>query len=1410
MSKRIFSCLWIVIFLAEFAFSGGIVPPKQDPNNPEYVKGEILVKFKDETQIRRSLAKGVQQTGITAVDQLNQKYQVEEMEKVFKDAKPHLTKPLFKDHQGKVHEVQNLDKIYKLKYKAEIDPVEISKEYAKDSNIEYAEPNYIAQICAEPNDPYFDQQWGLPEINAPEAWEVEEGDTSIIIGIIDTGVDWGHPDLVDKVVSTGYDFVNNDNDAMDDNGHGSHVAGIAAATTDNGIGIAGVAWNCKILPVKVMQSNGTGSYSDVANGVIYAANNGAKIINLSLGGYAESYLLRDALENAYTTTVIVAAAGNGRWPIEGILANPFFPAAWPFVIGVEAGVPGGGLAGFSNYDPSGPIESFNNGLNYEMRAPGVNIYSTIPLFHPHRYSYASWNGTSMAAPFVTGTVALLRSHFPSWSNEFIMGQLVYTSDPIVNAYIALTAGSEPQLSLYSFTITDTLPGDDRDRIADAGETVELVFDIQNNWSQAYNVEAILRPHSYEDTCFVTILDSLANFGGGVSAYAHVNNESNPFLFYVKPGTPNNTDVYFDYEITCDGEYSFHGTFYIKTQRGIEISGIIREDRTLTNDYLYIVTGNVLVDTGVTLTIEPGTRLQFDPGWYLRIDGCLVAIGTENSMIVFTSNEQNPAPGDWAGIRFTDSSVDAEFDADGNYVSGSIIKYAEIELGSGIIVGSEGGATCSPYIAYNYIHDNKSDIPSWGGGGICLWDSPARIEHNLIQGNGAYNNGGGIYMEESNAIIACNTIEGNWAENLQGGGIYVRGGNPIIIQNVIRGNYAHYTMGGGGIYIAGIDGPTSPNITYNQIYNNYLDLFGIPREGPGGGVAFGYKITAEFTNNTLISNRDGLSVTNGISPTVTYNNILSNRHTTNEYNIHMLRGSSNINAQSNYWGTTNTDSIDAWIWDYYDDFDLGKVIYQPFETTPVVTAPGFLYQVQLNPPSPIGCEVDTFTLIFSKPMDISIQPNVKFGVTDPYTQHEIEGDWIDSTHWQGTYTFSITTGDGINRLRVTQAKDCEGMEIPKDTRFAFVVDATGAASEGFIAQAGIGKVDLAWQGYDLVDLMGYNMYRYHKVTDTTYSEPILVNTSMITDTVYSDKSVTPDVMYYYMYTGISTDFTETDYSDPVSAIPFDADPGDANGDMAVNVLDIIAIVSYMIQDNPQPFLFNAANMNNDGVINVLDIIGVVNAILGQGTAKIASGKESEAIFCVQNNRLISSSTGNIAGYQFKIGGDIKNLDISSDYPLEIITRRVAIDTLFVLAWCQDKNYIPEGNCPILSFSENRELTFKDLIVADIYGRRVNARFGKPGELLVPDEFSLAQNFPNPFNSTTIIKYTIPKTADVHISIYNLIGQRVYQSELKNLQPGYYEFTWDGKDNSGHLISSGLYFYQLKAGTFIKTKKMMLVK
>lgn len=252
--------------------------------------------------------------------------------------------------------------------------------------VRYVEPNYLAQMTDTiPSDANWGLQYGLINIRAPQGWDLSRGSSNVTIAIVDTGVDLGHPDLSTKIVG-GYDFVNNDAIAQDDNGHGTHVAGIAAASSNNGTGVAGVSWGARIMPVKVLNAAGGGTFADVAAGITWSADNGAQIINLSVGGPSSSMVLQNAVNYASSDGVLIIAA-TGNTGSNMVL----YPAAYPNVIAVGATDSSNNLAGFSNFGPE-----------TDLVAPGVSIYSTTP-----GGAYGYRGGTSMATPFVAGLAAIL-------------------------------------------------------------------------------------------------------------------------------------------------------------------------------------------------------------------------------------------------------------------------------------------------------------------------------------------------------------------------------------------------------------------------------------------------------------------------------------------------------------------------------------------------------------------------------------------------------------------------------------------------------------------------------------------------------------------------------------------------------------------------------------------------------------------------------------------------------------------------------------------------------------------------------------------------------------------------------------------------------------------------------------------
>jgi len=406
--------------------------------NLKFVPGEFIVKLTKDTTISNP-----------SLMMLNEKYKVSSIEKAFKNSENTI-----------------LNNIYILKIPEDSDILAVVNDYSSKTFIEYAEPNYIFFLTNIPNDEKFSLQWALyntgetggtpdADIDAPEAWDIETGDPDIVIAIIDTGIDYTHPDLssniwknedeisnnsidddnngfIDDVI--GWDFIGEsplfpepDNDPLDMFGHGTHCAGLASAVTNNGIGTAGVCWNCKIMSIKIAGGFfGLINLISAVNGISYAIYNGADVISMSWGGDVESELLHNAIDNAYSNgIVLVSAAGNDN------SYRKLYPAAYDNVIGVAATNKNDKKAWFSNY-----------GDWVDVAAPGEQILSTLPTYHVtlndlfYSMNYDYLDGTSMACPIVAGLAALLLSYDPSLDHDEVRSIIYNSTDWIeTNKYI---------------------------------------------------------------------------------------------------------------------------------------------------------------------------------------------------------------------------------------------------------------------------------------------------------------------------------------------------------------------------------------------------------------------------------------------------------------------------------------------------------------------------------------------------------------------------------------------------------------------------------------------------------------------------------------------------------------------------------------------------------------------------------------------------------------------------------------------------------------------------------------------------------------------------------------------------------------------------------------------------------------
>jgi len=399
MPKKLIAVFFVLIAIAFIGF-----PVQADQPVPEFAPGQILVRFKPGLPIQA------------------------------RDA--HL-KQFGAWYQSQIPEID-----------VTVAGVRDGEELAVIDQLEGTDPVVYAEVDGVvfavetiPNDPRWPEQYGPVRIKGPQAWDLSTGSDAVIISVIDTGVACNHEDLAGKCVA-GFDFVNNDPDPFDDHGHGTHVAGIAAANTNNGLGVAGMCWLCKVQPVKVLNSGGSGTWEAVAAGNVWAADNGADVINMSLGGTGFSQVMKDAVDYAYGKGVLIfAAAGNSGG--EGV----FYPARYDSVIAVAATDAADNRASFSTTGPE-----------VELAAPGVANLSSVPtgscgLCDPS--GYRSLSGTSMATPHATGTGGLLLSFRSTLTNVEARQVLQLTAADkgeagrdrlygfgLVDAYAALTFGGE--------------------------------------------------------------------------------------------------------------------------------------------------------------------------------------------------------------------------------------------------------------------------------------------------------------------------------------------------------------------------------------------------------------------------------------------------------------------------------------------------------------------------------------------------------------------------------------------------------------------------------------------------------------------------------------------------------------------------------------------------------------------------------------------------------------------------------------------------------------------------------------------------------------------------------------------------------------------------------------------------------
>lgn len=646
----------------------------------DFVPGQVLVKFKDESPMNVSRARGkFRSAGNSAVDAVLNEFGVAAMDKLLPNEKPNKARSKTRAMNGLMVEERDLSQLYLIKTEKQdrASTVQLVENLKMLDEVEYAEPNYKVymledaegEICSNPTqNPLYEQQWGISYLNVNTMWNLPlVNKRRPVIAIIDTGVDINHPDLKDNIWTNskeddgssandddgngyvddihGWNFIDNYLDVKDDNGHGTHVAGIAAAC-NNDLGVVGANPFAYIMPVKVLNTDGIGDIATAARGIVYAAENGADIINMSFGGGPDLALtLKDALDKAFQKSILVASAGNNGKNIydntNPAMPGTIYPAAYYCVIGVQALDQDGILTFFTNYDPDGPFYSRDgvDGRNYEIKAPGVSIISTFT-----DGGYRSLNGTSMASPLVAGSISALQMVKDYGNREMLFGDLIHLECDFAKIMDnSLERGTG--IDFVALRIDDSEGnGDER---FDAGETIKLFPTIRNTWKNASNIKLNLTVDDvYKD--LVTITSNDVDFGYSPSYYGR-NESKNPIILQLANSIADGTRIRMKLTITADNMESPCLTEFIQSVNNIiKIGGIVGSDLTLTADKNYLVTSNLAVVEGATLTIEPGTTLRIKEGVNISNNGILNMKGTPEKPIILKSYDDSKYWGNIVG------------------------------------------------------------------------------------------------------------------------------------------------------------------------------------------------------------------------------------------------------------------------------------------------------------------------------------------------------------------------------------------------------------------------------------------------------------------------------------------------------------------------------------------------------------------------------------------------------------------------------------------------------------------------------------------------------------------------------------------------------------------------------------------
>ena len=1294
--------LLISIVLSTCCFLG-ISAQETTTDTLDYRQGEMLVKFKSSNAARvsnRSRGPKIVSDN-TALETVLSSIGAVNMEQLMPLTGKVVHRAPMRGINGDIVEDRDMSQLYLISFDPEKDVEKVVADIAGLDVVEYAEPNYIVKVQSTDgwgnNDPLYAQQWGLAYTKVPQFWAASSNSFNYlghrpVIAILDTGVDINHPDLADNIWTNpnededgtdtdrngfkddlhGWDFVNQTNRIGDYNGHGTHCAGIAAAVGDNGIGIVGVNPDALIMPVTVMQSNGSGDIATIIKGIDYAAANGADVISMSLGSYNYSIAQEQALAKAYSKAVLVAAAGNDGKDIEAI---PMFPAALTFVIGVQATFPDGRLCCFSNLDSYGPIYTTYDQeklYNYEIAAPGSDILSTYP---GGRYKYL--NGTSMACPFIAGVVSRIIQTKDIYSKEILFGDLIHTSGPLISclgAFLCEMGGPvdtealfniteddrTPNMHLVTFEIQDSL-GDNDGRV-DAGEIVDIFPILRNEWGMIRDSLATISLEfgDNEDTTLCEFITNNVKIGCDVSSYGKIKIQ-NPLRIKMRDEIVDGRIVRLVARVTCPNMSPDYAPekeeIQFKVENGVELGGTQKEDITLYPGVQYIVTRNWGIPKDRKVTVKAGTTIKIKDNVGISNYGYMIFEGTADSMITITKGDNDLG------------NVGKFFNDEANYVEFNYVKFDNL--------------TGVRFDGHRYNN--------------CIISNCTVNEVTFTVG--ATFNGCEIYNSKVGCTCPCKCEfcrdKGGYQGWFTSGSTFINTSIHDCIFNHGFGTAARFYHSNfiGNEILYGADTPDFESMEGSNCFGNYYDFKG--------------------TNNPFYKPGFYSIVFNTTEPEVFY-------------------------LSKAYIGTANEDVAYKSILDAEDNLGWGTIdVFQMLkyasEDAPLcvdyVKVDGYDPQDEADMLPPLGIGRHMIEVVFNKRMDQSVHPMITMGVRPPYTQVSFDEDgyWFDPWTYRAYLTItSRTATDGTNRIRISDYKEKNqnpafGAAIEK-YRYNVLVSAAGSMSTGLMAMPGLGKVTLNWEtdSADFDDLMGYNIYRFTIDDDTIISDTIMVNKSIIefTESEFTDYDVIPGTTYYYFIKEIGTDLVENFVSKTIFATPLTAQKGDANGSFNVDIADVLAEIAYLSNDNPQPFIFEAADVNCDSLVNILDVVGTLRIITAPENNTQSVQEPVKAYCYVRDGKLYVDCPVVIGGVQIKYSTNVESQIVTGDVlnSMERLTANVGNNKQIFLAYSMSGAVVPVGIQELCTIGE--ETNICEIVLSTVTGTNIQVILQNDDQTAVP--------------------------------------------------------------------------------------------